>query len=58
MKPKVCNVLPADARDALVAASRLPDPRERQRAIEAAIERAQRRHPQFFKATPVKEFYK
>jgi hypothetical protein len=58
MKPKVCQVLPPDARDALVAASRLPDPHERQRAIEAATERAQRRYPQFFKVTPLKEFNK
>lgn len=58
MKSTVSNVFPPDARDALVAASRIANPRERLRAIEAATERAQRRYPQFFKITPVKEFCK
>lgn len=47
--PKPANVLPKDARDALIAASQLRDPREKQRAVQAAIERAQRRYPQLFK---------
>lgn len=46
---KPCNVLPKDARDALIAASQLPNERQRQLAVQEAIERAQRRYPQFFK---------
>lgn len=45
----VSELLPKDARDALVAASQLRDERVRAAAVQAAIECAQRRYPQFFK---------
>lgn len=45
---KQSTVLPTDAREALVAASQLSNPTERKRAVQEAIERAQRRYPQFF----------
>ena len=45
------NAAPLWTSDALVAASQLPSPRERQAAIQEAIERAQRKYPQFFNFT-------
>lgn len=51
LKPtdKVSNHLPKDVRDALVAASKIRDPKEKQAAVQEAIERAQIKYPQFFK---------
>ena len=49
--PTISTLLPKDAREALIAASAIRDTRERARAIQAAIERAQRRYPQHFKLT-------
>lgn len=45
----IARVLPADVRAALVRASQIASPWERQRAIEAAIHDAKRRYPQYFK---------
>jgi hypothetical protein len=45
--PKVSGLLPPDARDALVAASKLPEPR-RTKAVQEAIERAQQKYPHLF----------
>lgn len=51
--PTVANVLPIDARDALVIASTTrntrSDPLARQKAIEAATQRAKLLYPRFFK---------
>lgn len=46
--PRIANLLPKDARDALIAASTLPDPHARKSAVQQAIERAQRRYPHLF----------
>lgn len=48
----ISSLLPKDARDALVAASQLSNPRQRQQAVQEAIERAQRRYPHLFKTQP------
>lgn len=45
----VSNLLPRDARDALVMAGRVPDERDRRLAVDAAIDRVKSRYPQFFK---------
>lgn len=42
------GLLPTDAREALVAASQIRNATERKRAVQEAIERAQRRYPQLF----------
>lgn len=51
LKPtqKVSTHLPKDAREALVAASKIRDPKEKQKAVQDAIERTQVKYPQFFK---------
>lgn len=49
LTPKPSTLLPQDAREALIAASKVTPARERQRAIEAATERVQRKYPQLFK---------
>jgi hypothetical protein len=49
--PKIATTLPPDAREALIAASKLRDPRERKAAVQAAIERAQRKYPYHFNTT-------
>lgn len=41
-------MLPKEVRDALAAASALPDFMDRRRAIEDVIERAKRNFPQYF----------
>lgn len=48
IRPTVCGLLPPDARDALIAASQLPNQRDRQLAIQEATERAQRKYPEFY----------
>lgn len=45
----ISKLLPRDARDALVLASRVPDERDRRLAVDAAIDRVKSRYPQFFK---------
>jgi len=49
--PKFVSHLPPDAREALVAASKLRVPNERKREVQAAIERTQRKYPHLFKTT-------
>jgi hypothetical protein len=44
-----CDQLPPAARDLLVLASQVPDPHERRRAIDHAIEVVQARFPEFFR---------
>lgn len=44
----VCQLLPKDARDALVAASKRPY-HERQVAIDETVARIKRKYPQFFR---------
>lgn len=49
--PRVSTLLPKDARDALIAASQIRNPRDRSIAVQEAAERAKRRYPQFFQTT-------
>lgn len=48
-QPPVSTTLPKDVRDALVAASQLRGEKERQKAVQEAIERAQIKYPHLFK---------
>jgi hypothetical protein len=43
-----CSQLPPDARDLLALASQVPDPYERRRAIDHAIDIVKSRHPELF----------
>jgi hypothetical protein len=49
--PQHSTLLPADARQMLIAAASVPNLKERQRAVQEAIERVQRRYPQHFQTT-------
>ncbi|SDH41882.1 hypothetical protein [Propionivibrio dicarboxylicus] len=49
-QPKPCDFLPPDAREALIAASKIPQPIARRIAMQEATERAQRKYPQFFQS--------
>lgn len=46
--PMCSYLLPPDARSMLIRASRTPDERERQIAIDQAADEVRRRWPQFF----------
>jgi hypothetical protein len=45
--------LPSDARDQLIAATRIEDPTLRRIAIDAAIDRVKLRFPSYFHQTPL-----
>lgn len=46
--PSTSVLLPRDAREELIAAAQIKNPRERAVAVQQAVERAQRHYPQFF----------
>lgn len=48
-RPPVVAILPLDAREALVAASRVQPIRDRADAVDRAMDEARRKYPQFFK---------
>lgn len=54
-KLPVIKLLPPDAREALVKASKIKDPFARQAAIEEATERARWRYPKYFKTEQEKK---
>lgn len=49
--PKMSGLLPADVREALIAASKVRDPFRRAMAIEQATVSARRRCPKFFQTS-------
>lgn len=46
--PKQSNLLPKDARDALIAAAQVPYTHARKIAVQEAIDRAKRKYPHLF----------
>lgn len=50
--PPIANVLPKEARDHLINATKVRDERQRRIAIDAAIDYVKLMYPRFFKPQP------